>query len=85
LPDSTLAGQEHDRTIPLADIVLPFRRIGSLADGAYHFVIIIVVIRHETTAAARWALLLIVSTLFNNAITVAVRTGFHRAPPLYAQ
>ena len=44
--------------------------------SACHFFIIIV-IRHESTAAARWALLLIVSTLFNDAITVAVWTGFH--------
>ena len=47
----------------------------SLAGSACYFLIIIV-IRHETTAAARWALLLIVHTLFDDAITVAVRTGF---------
>ena len=47
----------------------------SLAGSACHFLIIIV-IRHETTAAARWALLPIVRTLFDDAITVAVRTGF---------
>jgi len=35
-----------------------------------------IVIRHETTAAARWALLLIVRTLSNDAITIAVWTGF---------
>src|SRR6516164_7096082 len=34
------------------------------------------VIRHETASAARWALLLIVRTLFDHTITVAVRTGF---------
>jgi hypothetical protein len=44
--------------------------------GACYFLIIIVVIRHETTAAARWALLLIIRTLFNDAITIAVWTGF---------
>ena len=43
----------------------------SPAGSAGHFFIIIV-IRHETTAAAPWALLLIVRTLFNDAITVAV-------------
>ena len=42
----------------------------------YYFFLIIIVIRHETTAAARWALPLIVRTLFNDAITVAVWTGF---------
>lgn len=41
----------------------------------YFFVIIF--IRHETTAAARWALLLIISALFNDTITVAIWTGFH--------
>jgi hypothetical protein len=39
-------------------------------------------IRHETAAAARWALLLIVRTLFNDAITVAVWTGFHMCLPV---
>jgi hypothetical protein len=59
-----------------------FRRIGSPAGSACYFLIIIV-IRHETTAAARWALLLIVRTLSNDAITVAVWTGFglHPVPP----
>jgi len=52
----------------------------SPASSAGHFFIIIV-IRHETTAAAPWALLLIVRTLFNDTITVAVWTGFHGAPP----
>jgi hypothetical protein len=42
--------------------------------ACYFFVIIIV--RHEATAATRWALLLIISTLSNDAITVAVWTGF---------
>jgi hypothetical protein len=42
---------------------------------------IIIVIRHETTAAARWALLLFVRTLFNDAITIALWTGFHVMPP----
>jgi hypothetical protein len=64
-----------------ADIGRPFRRIGSPAGSACHFFIIIV-IRHETTAAAGWALLLIVSTLFNDAITVAVWTGFHVCLPM---
>ena len=52
-----------------------FRRIGSPVGSARYFFVIIV-IRYETTAAARWALLLIVRTLFNDAITVAVWTGF---------
>jgi hypothetical protein len=43
--------------------------------------LIIIVIRHETTAAARWALLLFVRTLFNDAITVALWTGFSPVPP----
>jgi hypothetical protein len=38
---------------------------------------IIVVMGYETTAAAPWALLLIVRTFFNDAIAVAVWTGFH--------
>jgi hypothetical protein len=46
------------------------------AGSACYFIIIIIVIRHETTAAARRALLLIVRTLSNDAITVAVWTGF---------
>ena len=49
--------------------------------SARYFVIVIV-IRHETTAAARGALLLIVRTLFNDAITVAVWTGFHVCLPV---
>jgi hypothetical protein len=65
-----------------ADIGCPFCRIGSLAGGACYFFIIIIVIRHETAAAARWALLLIVRTLFNDAITVAVWTGFHMCLPV---
>jgi hypothetical protein len=64
-----------------ADIARPLRRIGSPAGSAHHLIIIIV-IRHETTAAARWALLLIVRTLFNDAITVAVWTGFHVCLPV---
>ena len=47
--------------------------------GRYFFIII--VIRHETTAAARWALLLFVRTLFNDAITVALWTGFRLCLP----
>ena len=49
--------------------------------SAYYFFIVIV-IRHETTAAARWALPFIVRTLFNDAITVAVWTGFHVCFPV---
>jgi len=63
-----------------ADIDRPFRRIGSPAGSACYFFVIIV-IRYEATAAARWALLLIVRTLFNDAITVAVWTGFHVCVP----
>jgi hypothetical protein len=48
---------------------------------AYYFFIVIV-IRHETTAAARWALLLIVRTFLNDAITVAVWTRFHVCLPV---
>src|SRR5215471_20391618 len=58
-----------------ADIGRPFRRIGSPAGGAC-YLLIIIVIRHETTPAARWALLLIVRALSNDAITIAVWTGF---------
>src|SRR6516162_7254454 len=46
----------------------------SVGSASYFFIII--VIRHETTAAARWALPLIVCTLFNDAIAVALWTGF---------
>ena len=65
-----------------ADTGRPFRRIGSPAGGAC-YLFIMIVIRHETTAAARWALLLIVRTLSNDAIPVAVWTGFgfHPVPP----
>jgi hypothetical protein len=51
--------------------------------GSACYFFIIIVIRHETTAAARWALLLFVRTLFNNAITVALWTGFHLCLPGY--
>jgi hypothetical protein len=50
--------------------------------GSLCYFFIIIVIGHETTAAARWALLLIVRTLFNDAITVAVWTGFHMCLPV---
>ena len=65
------------------DIGHPFRPSGSPAGSVRYFLIIIIVIRHETTAAARWALLLIVRTLSNDAIPVAVWTGFgfHPVPP----
>jgi hypothetical protein len=53
----------------------------SPAGSACYFFITIVV-RHETTAAARWALLLIVRTLFDDAIAVAVWTGFHVCLPV---
>ena len=61
----------------MIDVSMHFllRRLMSTAGSACYFFIIIF-IRHETTAAARWALLLIVRTLFNDAITVAVWTGF---------
>jgi hypothetical protein len=56
---------------------------GSSAGSAYHFItIIVVVIRHETTAATRWALPLIVRTLFNDAIPVALWTSFHGYLPM---
>src|SRR5215470_5278198 len=56
-------------------------RIWSQAGSACYFFIIIV-IRDETTAAAPWALLLIVRTLFNDAITVALWTGLHVCLPV---
>jgi hypothetical protein len=66
-----------------ADIRRPLRRIGSVAGSTYYFfVVIIIVIGHKTTAAAHWALLLIVCTLFNDAITVALWTGFHVCLPV---
>src|SRR5215469_15108830 len=75
----------HDQPMSLfggkADIGRPFRRIGSPA-GSACYLFIIIVIRHETTAAAPWALLLIVRTLFNDAITIAVWTGFHVCLPV---
>jgi hypothetical protein len=49
--------------------------VPSPAGSACYFLIIIF-ISHETTAAARWALLVIVRTLSNDAIAVAVWTGF---------
>lgn len=55
--------------------------IGSPAGSPCYFFIIIV-IGHETTTAARWALLLIVRTLFNDAIAVALWTGFHVCLPV---
>ncbi len=51
--------------------------------GSVCYFFIIIVIRHETTAAARWALLLFVRTLFNDAITVALWTGFQLCLPGY--
>jgi hypothetical protein len=50
--------------------------LGHQLASAGHF-FIINVIRHETTAATPWASLLIVRTLFNDAFTIAVWTGFH--------
>ena len=50
--------------------------------GSACYFFIIIVIGYETTTAARWALLLIVRTLFNNAITVAFWTGFHMCLPV---
>jgi hypothetical protein len=47
-----------------------------LSASVYYF-FLVVVIRYETTAAARWALLFIVRTFSNDAITVAVRASFH--------
>src|SRR5262245_41819868 len=66
---------------PWAEGLYSFRRIGPATGSAYYFFIVIV-IRHETTAAAPWALLLLVRTLFNDAITVAVWTGFHVCLPV---
>ena len=42
-----------------------------------YFFVLIFIIRHETAATARWALLLIISALFNDTIAVAIWTGFH--------
>jgi hypothetical protein len=50
------------------------RLMPTVGSACYFFIIIFV--GHETTAAARWASLLIVRTLFNDAITVALWTGF---------
>jgi hypothetical protein len=61
---------------PKRTSAVQFRRITSSAGSACYFVIVIV-IGHETTTAAPRALLLIVRTLFNDAITVALWTGFH--------
>ncbi len=58
------------------------RRIGPLLAGSAYYFFMVIIIRHETTAAARWALLLIVRTLFNHALTVAVWTSFHVCLPL---
>ena len=46
----------------------------------YYFFLAVIVIRYETTATARRALLLIVGAFFNDAITVAVSTGFQCVP-----
>jgi hypothetical protein len=54
------------------------RHSGRSADYFFN----VIVIRHETTATARWALLLTVRTLFNDAITIAVWTGFHVCLPV---
>src|SRR5215472_3656232 len=56
----------------MAALITHWASVGSVS----HFFFIIIVIRHETTAAARWALPFIVRTLFNDAVTVAVWTGF---------
>jgi len=55
-----------------------------LIAGSACYFFIIIFIRHETTAAARWTSLLIVRTLFNDAVTVAVWTdfGFHVPLPV---
>jgi hypothetical protein len=66
---------------PKRTSAVQFGRIASSAGSACYFVIVIV-IGHETTTAARWALLLIVRTLFNDAITVALWTGFHVCLPV---
>ena len=50
--------------------------------GSARYFFIIIVIGHETTTAACWALLLVVRTLFNDAITVALWTGFHVCLPV---
>jgi hypothetical protein len=55
--------------------------IGRLFRSACYFFILIVT-RYETTATARWALLLIISALFNDTITAAVRTGFQVCLPV---
>ena len=55
----------------------------TLGAGSACYFFIVIVIRDETTAATPWTLLLIVRTLFNDTITVAVWTGFHvRLPAL---
>ncbi len=69
-PDAPDDKPEHDQG-PRA-----LAGVGALAGSAYYF-FMVTIIRHETTAAACWALLLIVRTLFNDALTVAVWTSFH--------
>jgi hypothetical protein len=49
--------------------------------SCYFLIVTVIVVRHETAAAARWALLLIIGALFNDAITIAIWTGFHCVPP----
>jgi hypothetical protein len=63
---------------PSATRMLRKRHSGRSADYFFN----VIVIRHETTATARWALLLTVRTLFNDAITIAVWTGFHVCLPV---
>ena len=67
---------------PKRTSVVHFAGLGHQLGSECYFFIIIIVIRHETAAAARWALLLIVRTLFNDAITVALWTGFHMRLPV---
>ena len=55
--------------------------VGPLGGRACDFFAIIIIIGHKTTAATPWALLLVVCALFNDAITVALWTGFHVCLP----
>src|SRR5215510_6268805 len=43
----------------------------------YYFLMAVIVIRYEATTTARWASFFSVRTFFNDAITVAIWTGFH--------
>jgi hypothetical protein len=75
------AASQRDRQWPAARSAFPRCTGFDALTFVTGYFFIFIVIRHETTAAARWALPLIVRTL-NDAITVAVWTGFHVCLPV---